>query len=313
MRLRHRPSNRPNLYCNRNNADVMASGTITVPRPIHHADGEALQRRALRWSLAGVCVFVLHGGLVYAALNWPRPAEASTELPAAIMIEFAPVPVAPDTPPQDLALGPQMEQSQEASPSEQENKPLEDQKSEPEAKPDIKTEIDVPPLPEKPKAEAVLAQPTPSEPQKNERKDEQRKPDKSKKSQKKPQDRSTRNAPATAAPQAANVARASTNAALMAGTSSSVSPATWRSMIVALLNRHKRFPPGGGQGIATVAFTIDRNGRVLAARLARSSGNTALDAEAVALARRVSPIPPPPPEVGNGGSILLAVPVKFGE
>lgn len=286
---------------------------MTVPRPIHHTDGEALQRMALRWSLAGLCIVVLHGGLVYAALNWPRRTEAAAELPAAIMIELAPVPVAPDAPPQDVALGPQMEQSQEATPSEQEDKPVEEQEPEPEVKPEIKTQIEVPPLPEKPKVDAVLVQPTPLEPQKDKPKENQRKPDKPKKSQKKPQDRTAQNTPTTAAPQAANVQRAATNAALMAGTSSSTSPATWRSVVMALLNRHKRFPPGGGQGTATVAFTIDRSGRVLSARLVRSSGNAALDAEAVALARRVSPVPPPPPDVGNGGSILLAVPVRFGE
>ncbi|HWK38922.1 MAG TPA: energy transducer TonB [Hyphomicrobium sp.] len=284
---------------------------MTAPRPIHHADGEALQRRALRWSLAGLCIVMLHGGLIYAALNWPRPAEAAAELPAAIMIELAPVPVAPDTPPQDLALGPQMEQSQEAAPSEQEEKPVEEQKPEPEVKPEIKTEIEIPLLPDKSKAEAVLAQMTPPEPQKDKPKEEKKKPDKPKKSQKKPQDRKARNAPDTAAPQAANVQRSATNAAPMAGTSSSTSPVTWRSMIMALLNRNKRMPPGGGRGTATVAFTIDRSGRVLSARLAGSSGDAALDAEAVSLARRVSPVPAPPANIG-GGSVLLAVPVRFG-
>jgi protein TonB len=229
------------------------------------------------------------------------------------MIELAPVPVAPEIPPQEVALGPQMEQSQEATPSVQ-DQAVEEQKPEPEVRPETRTEIEVPPLPEKPKAEAVLAQPTPPEPQRNETKQDQRKPDKPKKAQKKPQDRRAPNAPTTAAPQAASVQRAAINAAAMAGTSSSVSPTTWRSMIMALFNRHKRFPPGGGRGTATVAFTIDRSGHVISARLARSSGETALDQEAVALARRVSPVPAPPANVGNGSSILLlAVPVRFGE
>ena len=285
---------------------------MTAPRPIHHTDGEALQRVALRWSLAALSIVALHGGLVYAALNWLHPAETAAELPAAIMIELAPVPVAPDTPPQDVALGPQMEQSQEATPSEQEDKPVEDEKPEPEVKPQIKSEIEVPPLPEKPRAEAVLA-PPPPEPQKDKPKEDQRKPDKPKQAQKKPQDRKAQNAPVTAAPQAANVQRAAVNAAAMAGTSSSVAPATWRSMVMALLNRHKRMPSGGGRGTATVAFTVDRSGRVLSARLARSSGDSALDQEAVALTHRVSPIPAPPANIGGGGSILLAVPVRFGE
>jgi len=284
-----------------------------APRPIHHTDGEAWRRTALRWSLAGLCIAALHGGLVYAALNWPRQAEAAVELPAAIMIELAPVPVAPEAPPQDLALGSQMQQSQEAAPSEREDRPVEDQKPEPEVKPEIKTEIEIPPLPEKPQADAVLAPPSPPEPQKDKPKDDRRKPDKPKMAQKRPQTRSARNAPATAAPQAADIQRAATNAAPMAGTSSSTSPATWRSMIMALLNRHKRIPPGGGRGTATIAFAIDRTGHVLSARLARSSGEAALDQEAVALVRRVSPVPAPPANIGNGGSILLAVPVRLGE
>jgi protein TonB len=289
----------------------MTARMINAPRPIHHQDREALQRTALLWSLAGLCILALHGSLIYAALNWPHRAEVTSELPAAIMIELAPVPSAPDTPPQDLPLRPQMEQSQEATPSEQEDKPFEDQKPDPEVKPEIKTETEVPPLPEKPKVDAVLAQPTSREPRRDKPNDDQRKHDKPKKTQRKPQDRRAQNAPATAAPQAANVRRAATNAAAMAGTSSSTSPAAWRSMIMALLNRHKHLPPNGDRGTATVAFTIDRSGRVLSARLAGSSGDAALDAEALALARRVSPVPPPPPDVG-GGSILLAVPVRFG-
>lgn len=263
----------------------------------------------LRWSLAGLCIVALHGGIVYAALNWPREPVPASELPAAVMIELAPVPVAPESPPQEVALGPQMEMSQAATPSEPEARPVEQEEPEPEVRAEIK--IETPPLPEKQKAEVVLAQPAPPPP-KRQKKPNERRPDKPKKAEKKPQQRSTRNAPATAAPQAANARRAATNAAPMAGMSSSVSPANWRSMIMALFNRNKRFPPGGGRGTATVAFTIDRSGRVLSARLARSSGDTALDQEAVALARRVSPVPAPPADIGQGGSILLTVPVRFG-
>ena len=35
--------------------------------------------------------------------------------------------------------------------------------------------------------------------------------------------------------------------------------------------------------------------------------------EAVALARRASPLPPPPTDIAGGGSILLSVPVSFGD
>ncbi|QUS40508.1 energy transducer TonB [Tardiphaga alba] len=278
---------------------------MSSTRPVHHSDKEAVHRTLLRWSLAGICVLTLQGSVVYAALHWPSPAVPPADLPAAIMIELAPVPAAPDVPQENVAVGPQMVMSQASTPSEQE-KPLDP--AEAEAEQEVKN--DVAPLPDNAQATAVLEQARPTEAKKP--KYEKRKPEKPKKPSKPPQKRSTQNAPNTSAPQAADVQRAAINAAAMAGTSSSVSPSTWRSMIMAHLNRHKRATNGGARGTAVVAFTIDRSGRVLSARLAGSSGDAGLDQEAVAIARRASPVPAPPANVGSGGSILLSVPVRFG-
>lgn len=78
------------------------------------------------------------------------------------------------------------------------------------------------------------------------------------------------------------------------------------------LNRYKRYPAGAtGTGTASVAFTISRSGQVLSARLIGSSGDAALDTEAVSLARRASPVPAPPPNLG-GATITLTVPIRFG-
>jgi protein TonB len=72
------------------------------------------------------------------------------------------------------------------------------------------------------------------------------------------------------------------------------------------LNRYKRYPSGAaGTGTASVAFTIARSGQVLSARLIGSSGNPALDAEAVSLPRHASPVPAPPPDFGGGVLALL--------
>ncbi|MFC3267022.1 TonB family protein, partial [Camelimonas abortus] len=69
--------------------------------------------------------------------------------------------------------------------------------------------------------------------------------------------------------------------------------ASWRSALMAHLNRYKRFPEGGGSGgQAAVAFTINARAALAAGRLVRSSGNSALDSDAVALVRRASPLPP---------------------
>ncbi len=86
---------------------------------------------------------------------------------------------------------------------------------------------------------------------------------------------------------------------------------SWRAAIAAHLNQHKRYP-GSGAGISTITFSIDRSGKVLSARLLRSSGNAALDAEAVAMARRASPLPKPPAGIA-GDNLNLTVPVRFSQ
>ena len=79
-----------------------------------------------------------------------------------------------------------------------------------------------------------------------------------------------------------------------------------------LFNRYKRYPSGSSShGTTLVAFSINRSGAVTSARLARSSGDRALDEEAVSLPRRASPLPRPPEGVG-GGAIALTVPIHFG-
>jgi TonB family protein len=79
------------------------------------------------------------------------------------------------------------------------------------------------------------------------------------------------------------------------------------------LNRYKRFPAGGSRGTSSIAFTIDRNGRVLSSRLVRSSGDSVLDQEAVSLARRASPVPPPPQNIAGRGAVTLSVPIRFNK
>ena len=80
---------------------------------------------------------------------------------------------------------------------------------------------------------------------------------------------------------------------------------------MARLERAKRYPSGarrrGEEGVAYVSFAIDPQGRVLSAQLARSSGHSELDQEVLALVRRASPLPPPPPGVPS----TITAPVKF--
>jgi len=130
-----------------------------------------------------------------------------------------------------------------------------------------------------------------------------------------PSRRAERQAAEAARASAAAAARASAAAAAAgraaaAAASAAASSASWRASLMAHLNRYKRFPPGASAGVVSVSFTIDRSGGVRAAHLARSSGNSILDAEAVAMVRRASPVPAPP--AGVGGSLMaIAVPIRF--
>ena len=105
-------------------------------------------------------------------------------------------------------------------------------------------------------------------------------------------------------------------AAPMAGANSQNSNAlpNWKSQLVAQLERNKRYPPEaqsrGEQGIAQLAFSIDRSGGVHNARITRSSGSNALDQATLALVARAAPLPPPPPEIA-GSQIPISVPIRY--
>ena len=89
---------------------------------------------------------------------------------------------------------------------------------------------------------------------------------------------------------------------------------TWQSALLARLEQFKRYPNLAQfrhqEGVVQLRFTMDRQGHVLSAQIAKSSGYDALDDETLALIHRAEPLPPPPPEV-TGATIGLTVPVQF--
>lgn len=89
---------------------------------------------------------------------------------------------------------------------------------------------------------------------------------------------------------------------------------TWEGMVLAALNKKKRYPRDAQfnrqQGAPWIRFTMDREGKVLSSILERSSGFRSLDEEAVALPKRAQPLPKPP-EAMPGDPIELVVPVEF--
>lgn len=257
-----------------------------------------------RWGAAVVVVVAVHTAAIWLAMHWRSAAAASGEPPPAVMIDLAPMSVAPDAPPQEVAPGPQMTEAQpEPSP----------EPPPPPPEPDVK----VPELPKADDAAATLTSPPPEPPKPEPPKAAEHKPKPPPKKhveRKKPREHTDHAAPRTTAPPPAQTQRAERAAAAAAGAgaaSSAAAAASWRSELIAHLNRYKRFPSGAGSGgVATIAFTINRSGQVTGSRLLRSSGDSVLDAEAVALPRRASPVPAPPPGTG-GSSVGLAVPIRF--
>jgi protein TonB len=62
---------------------------------------------------------------------------------------------------------------------------------------------------------------------------------------------------------------------------------------------HEKRIANGEQGTATVAFRIDRRGRLLESRIVHGSGSAALDEETLALVRRAQPFPAPPANISD--------------
>lgn len=97
-------------------------------------------------------------------------------------------------------------------------------------------------------------------------------------------------------------------------TKASMSPASWQGSVLQKLERLKNYPSDAQnnrqEGVATIKITINRQGNVLSSKLAKSSGYSTLDKEAVALAYRASPLPAVPESI-KGNNITINVPVDF--
>ena len=90
--------------------------------------------------------------------------------------------------------------------------------------------------------------------------------------------------------------------------------ASYEQILLAHLERNKRYPRAARsqrqQGVVLVRFQMDRQGRILSSRLARSSGHDLLDEEVMELLQRAQPLPAPPHSI-SGTAIELTVPVEF--
>jgi len=90
--------------------------------------------------------------------------------------------------------------------------------------------------------------------------------------------------------------------------------ASWHRSIALQVERHKGYPAAARarheMGTAELAFTLDRNGKVLASRVVRTSGFASLDQETIDTVRRAQPFPPPPANM-PGDTFDFTVPIRF--
>jgi protein TonB len=251
--------------------------------------GEDSRPALLRWMGCAAIVLALHGIVGFALTRQPSEVDDDSGAPV-VTIELMPMSVAPSAPPTALAPGPPENQPEsEARPSEE----VRHEEKQPEEK-----KVEVAPAPE---PMLTLPPPTP---------EEAKKPEEPKEAQPEPKPE----APVPTAPPRA-VAPAERPAAPAVGRVAQPTPtaiASWQRQLMAHLERHKRFPPEarGAHGIATLAFSIDRNGRVLASRIVGSSGLPALDSATVEMIRRASPLPPPPTGMSDR-QLSFTLPIRY--
>jgi periplasmic protein TonB len=167
----------------------------------------------------------------------------------------------------------------------------------------------VDPSPLAPEPEVALPTPTPIEDRKPEEQSQESASEQQNQEKAAP-------VPLTTAPPPVVGPTAAATAAPVPGTSAMPSSleASWQRALIRHLNRFKRYPESarvrGVQGVVSIEFTIDREGRVVASRVTQSSGSSALDAEALATLRRANPLPAPPVQAADA-TFDLALPIHF--
>lgn len=245
-----------------------------------------------RWLLAAAIVLLVHVGIAATYFLWFAQSPAGAPQAPAIIVDMSPMPAAPESQ-LDVAPGPEMV---EAPP------PPEPEVVEPRPPEPI---VDPPP----PAIQPLVALPEPpKEPPPPEVKEEptQKPPEVKRVERKQPAPRTT------AAPRSQR--SADTPSAPSMGASSAAAIASWRDLVVAQLQRAKRYPSGAESrretGVVMLNFTLSRGGSVLSRSIARSSGNSELDQEVLAMVSRAAPFPQFPSGM-NQASVNLTVPIRF--
>jgi protein TonB len=225
-------------------------------------------------------VLGVHALAIALALNWT--ARPPIELPPqAMMVELAPLPAPPPPAPPKVVTPPQ-------PPA-----PVE--------------ELPIPKLAEAPKAEIAVPKPKPKPKPKPPKPVERKLPDppKEKPSEEKPADTQPTQAPTE---KSAQPAPGPSPAQLAA-------KASWQGTLLAHLQKYKKYPQSaqsrGKEGLNRLRFVVDGEGNVLSFELVGRSGNADLDRATLDMIRRAQPLPKPPADMLNNGSIEIVAPFVY--
>jgi periplasmic protein TonB len=229
-------------------------------------------RDVARWLAAAAIVLALHASTLGSYLLFRIVHSEGSPAAPIMIVNLSPVPVAPSSE-QDIAPGPQMQESL----------------TQPEPEKVVKEE---PPPKENPVVAELLQVPKP------EVKPEIKPP-----------------APrTTAAPRNVRHTAQAPAAPAPGSEATNVLPPSWISLLFSHLMRYRQYPSSAQsarqEGVVMVNFTMDRNGRVLSRHLVRSSGVSALDAEALAMIDRAQPLPSFPSHM-TAATRSFTAPIKF--
>ncbi len=230
------------------------------------------ERRGLsRWTLAGIIVVAAHAAIAASVALWYAHRAPEQNILPAIAVTLAPVEgSSPEIQNQDIAVGPTMQQAEDAP---KEPPKVEEQK------------VDEPVQPPTPPQQADVTLPKP-EPKPIE----------------KPKPEVTPPAPETRAPPKSEHVGRFTQAGSNA----------YNALILGHLQRFKRYPASahGAVGTVMVRFVLNRSGEVVKSEVTKSSGNSTLDQEALAILHRANPFPPFPAAKPGAQDFYIA-PIKF--
>lgn len=269
-----------------------------------------MTREALRWTICAIIVVAAHT-FAWRALSTKEPASESDAGSPIVTLELSLVLAAPTSPPDEPAPDAQPTEAlttppppvEAAAPTKDEPPPKLDDpqpaksdlppaKSDPPPPgPEVVLDAIAPPR----QAEDVTAKPPPPPA-----------PEKFAVLSPPPSELSAATPSVADIPAAPEIALGSEEATPPAGVQ------RWRQALIAQIERHKRFPANakGRSGVVSVAFSIDRGGRLTEVRVLASSGSAVLDEAAIVLIRQSQPFPTPPPALAEN-ELSFVAPIRY--